>query len=158
MNEMDEWMNSPKYKLFQQMLKEKREKAREDLLKLKNILMKNEKLMTKKELEKFIDDILESSKESEGDIEWLQMILLQDITRDDMFIQFIKTVHTWYIYLFVHERKENYELCARIMQVLQAETDDLRRMIEIKFKFTPDDESYIQDILEEYRIQITEED
>lgn len=162
-DDINKWENSDKHKMLMFLLKEKREKLIEELLLLKfkiRTMANKEELLTRKELEEFVDSILEISEE-ESDVEWIQTVLAADMNEDEIYLQFIKTIINWFFYLQLYQANdtsEDYLLCAKIMKVIKMEADEVEKILQIKFGKNKQYRECIDEILENYRQQINKDE
>ena len=156
---IDKWEASEKHKLFMQFMKEKREKLIEDLLLLKFKIktMADNELLSQKELEEVLDSILLINEEPD-DLDWIQSLLIEDMNKEEIFLQFIRTVLTWFVYISIYSRKENYELCAKILKVIHIEAEEVLKIVTMKWGEDESHKEYIDEILESYRKQLNNDE
>jgi hypothetical protein len=95
--------------------------------------MTQNRLLTKVELEDIINSILaiwNMPKEQREELELIDHVHFSTISKLELFKQLAKTLSTWYMYLNRHLRNEEYELCAKLRDVIQIEQTAFYELIE----------------------------
>lgn len=150
---IEAWEKSKKNTQFQAELEQNRKKNIEMILSLRTKINEVGTFYTRKELEDILNEILAIDRTTiNEDIGWITEISCSKVTKDELFIQFISTIATWYMYLGHYERKEDYELCAKILDVLAIERQEFIDILMAKYgEINEIDIEYIDLIFEEYQ-------
>lgn len=148
---IEAWEKSKKNAQFQSELEKKRKHKIEMILSLKQKI-KMENLYTKQELEEIIDSIIELQDEDlRDDLGWITEVKCSRMTKDELFMQYISTVATWFLYLSIYEKKEDYELCSKINKAIQIERGEFEDILITKYgEVSSEDEDYLDEINKQY--------
>lgn len=93
-------------------------------------------IMNETEINKMIDDILEYESLSDVQKEKLDFFeedYMATVKKESIYISLTKSLTKWYIHQIIYQNFENYELCARIRDVVELEINDSKRLIETYF-------------------------
>lgn len=151
---INNWENSAKHQQFIAELEQKRKNIIQKTLdlKLKLMDMKNDEIMNKQELEELLDSILQIDSEDVNEADWISLLLCSKTSREALYVEFIKTLVTWFFYLAQMEKEEEYEIAGKIQSVIDIETKELKSMLEAKFgEVTEEDLAYISIIIDTYK-------
>lgn len=137
-DEIERWRNSQVVKDIEEV----QEKKKQELRKLKNLhKMKNpDLLLTKADLMGVINTILKDNNVERKDEDYLT-----EFTFDELYGEFIKGLIIWGTYLKKYEIKEDYEMCGKILTVLQFLEKQIKKMTDVKWGL---DKEYILEIEE----------
>lgn len=145
------WMTSKKYADIRKEL----DKRKEDLLSLKS-LNKEEILkqmgphyLTKAELIQMINDILEFdslSDEDKSELIWVTDLSSYKKSKDDLYTFYIRGLVTWYIYIYIYQKTEDYKLCEKIQNVIALDRKEMIANLNDFFDFDPTDEVRMAEI------------
>ena len=145
------WMTSKKYADIRKEL----DKRKEDLLSLKS-LNKDEILkqmgphyLTKAELIQMINDILEFdslSDEDKAELIWVTDLSSYKKSKDDLYTFYIRGLVTWYIYIYIYQKTEDYELCDKIQKIIALDRKEMIANLNDFFDFDPTDEVKMAEI------------
>ena len=115
----------------------------------------DKKYFTPTELESMCQSILMYSKIPFGRREELDVeheAYLRNSTKEKLFKDITKTLTTWYFYLSIHIKIENYELCSLIKQTIEVEKKEFMFYLK-KFciEYEKEDKQFLEEIEKEIR-------
>lgn len=121
--------------------------------KLKQLIMKktHKLMLNKKEINKIFDAILDEDLNFQDNMDFIQEVMLQDRTDDDVFVDFIKTITQWNYYLKHYQNLEEFEICSKIKKVIAIEQSEYQKLFNEHFK----DSDYTEKIILESMIEIS---
>lgn len=93
-----------------------------------------------------INNIIEFSTLADEDKEELNFITEFNIymsNKEDLLNDYEKNLFMWYIYLFIFQGQEKYEICNKIKHVINQEQMELINNLNTYFDFDSNDENYI---------------
>lgn len=145
------WITSKKYADVRKEL----DKRKEDLLSLKS-LNKEEILkqmgphyLTKAELIQMLDDIFKFDslpEEDKAELIWVTDLSAYNKSKDDIYAFYIRGLITWYIYIYIYQKTEDYELCDKIQKVIALDRKEMIANLNDFFDFGPEDEIKMAEI------------
>jgi galactokinase len=115
-------------------------------------------LNTKEILEaiKAINEFDSLSDEEKESIDWLDPEM-QSLTSKKQLIQsLIESLSRWHFYMRRYELTQEYEICAKIRDVVSCEVSECRRMVKTYFILEDEDEEIFQMLREESKKSVYE--
>lgn len=94
---------------------------------LKKEKMSLNKTLTKTELDEICNSIIalyDLTPEQRDDFDFIEELSIETLSKTELFKQLTKTLSTWYMYLKKHVELEDYELCAKIRDVITIEKQE----------------------------------
>lgn len=156
-NYLDAWNQSKKIKEFQAQLSKKKTESINYALKYNKLMPHKKILISNKELENVLDNILAFEKLDESDKEefaWTQELAFGQKDKKELFFEYIKALTNWYFYLKKMVLEENYEIADKLKFVIEIEKKEFKDAIQ-KFciDFEPADLEWINEIEKDVRKQ-----
>lgn len=148
------WMTSKKYSEIRKELDKKREELKNimNLDKNKVLLYFKDNGLNKEEIIKMANDIIEYdslSEEDKAEFIWITDNIYSIKTKDEIYFDFLRAIITWYTYILIYQKIEDYETCALLKKVVEIEKREVIRNISNYFTFESEDEELIKQIEEE---------
>lgn len=113
--------------------------------------------MSKDEAESIVDSILNFytlTEEEKNATDFVAEIIIKASDKEELFLSLMKTIRHWDLYVTHFEQLEEYELCAKILRVIDYEILEFIIMANKYFSITDEDINYISRINDELRQQI----
>jgi len=114
-------------------------------------------ILTTKELLEIFDEIMEFDSLSDEDKEafdWLDVEFKETTSKDDLILSLIQTLIKWHFYMKKYELAQEYEICAKIRDVITIEINECRRMIRSYFFIEEEDEQMYINIRKECKQRV----
>lgn len=145
------WKTSKKYAEIKNEL-EKRKKELSHIMSLdKSALVEhmNNHGLSRDELNAMIQSILEYDSltpEEKKEFEWINedIVLIKD--KSELYLDFIRTMMTWYTYVYIYQTLEEYEMCAQIKKVIEVEKREFINTLTSYYDFDASDEELLAQI------------
>lgn len=130
---MDSWNNSNIYLKLKAQLEEKRKALLEFKYTEAQINMAKKNIFSKKEIEQMADDVifnfnLPAIYKDEQDYLWEQRII--STPKVELYADFNKEIMNWHYYLKIYISKEDYELAAKIRDVIHIKIIEFKENLE----------------------------
>ncbi len=109
---------------------------------------KKDSKMNIRQIEMFLDNIIESN-EIDDAIQWLVDLGTMTLTGDELIDLYTKDMETYTFLLVEQIREENYEVCAKIRDVITITTQDVVKLIKSRTDIEKDEKA---DMLVEIQI------
>jgi len=81
-------------------------------------------------ISKEIDELLLINKQEPENTDWIEEILSKRKTKNDVANMYIKGLIEWYSLLHIAIKEDEFEVCQKVMQVLQVEEDSAKEIIQ----------------------------
>ena len=146
---MDNWNKSKKIKEFQAQLSKHKKQTIDYALKYNQLMPHKKIIISNKELEAVLDNILAFEKLSDDDkqeFEWTQEMIFSQKDKKELFFECIKALVNWYFYLKKMVLEENYEMAEKLKFVIEIEKKEFKESIQ---KFCADFETQDLDWVDE---------
>lgn len=145
------WKVSRKYSEFRKQIDEKSK----DLLNL--YFLPKEKIfdyisqnqIKKSELEKMVDSIIEFSEMSEeekSNLNWIIEEFVVVSNKQQVYKKLIQSLLTWYTYIFIYEKAEDYEFCSKLLKICDFEIKECINALRLRIDFEESDEMIVEEI------------
>lgn len=115
--------------------------------------------LTKKEIEQIIEDVFEFENLSEEDKEafdWLDPNVIITQNKEELILSLIETMLQWYYYQLKYEKLQDFELCAKIRDIIDIEINDYKRIAETYYSIHEDEDIMLQAIKEDAHNRVLE--
>lgn len=132
------WKVSRKYSEFRKQIENLYSLPKE---KIYDYIKQNQ--IKKSELEKIVDSIIEFSEMSEEEkfnLNWIIEEFIIPSNKEQIFKKLIQSLLTWYTYIFIYEKAEDYEFCSKLLKVCDFEIKECINALRLKSDFKESDE------------------
>lgn len=130
------WMASKKYAQVQKELEERRNKLTEimEYDKEKLIEYMNSYGVAKNKLSELVNQIIEQeATPANSEFNWFNESYMSATSKTKLLSRFTYNLMTWYTYVLIYQRLEDYEFCAKLKQVIDIDKKELLETIDIKY-------------------------
>lgn len=129
---LKKWVNSSKYKSFQEALEQKKENLINLKINKKKLLQQKKGTMTREELESVVDTIIYFDSLTQADkdeIDWIVENNMSNISQKTAFFEYTKNLINWYFWLNYFLSKEDFEMAAKLRDVIEIEVKEFKYSI-----------------------------
>ena len=100
-----------------------------------------------------IEEFYALDDEDKEAFDWLDRSL-KNISKEELTNEYLQMLVKWYFYQYRYEINQQYEICARIRDVVQMETDEFKRMLTSYYTFDDEDQQIVDEIPTHTRDQV----
>lgn len=148
---LQDWKTSSVYNKFKKELEERKRNLSLVLDASKEQILIELSQIDDKTINLTIQNIIEFDSlddESKNEFGYITDFIVSNTTKEMLFADFTKTIMAWTGYLFYFEKKESYEICAKIKQVIDIEIREFKNSLITYFQLEDSDHIMVQEIIE----------
>lgn len=116
-------------------------------------------MLSKEKLLKVIENIEEFDEftdEEKAEIDFVEETFVGLTDKSELFRSIEDDILSWSFYSVYYEKKEDYEFCARIRDMVDISIKDAKRIIDTYFELKEDDDAYLDSLSHNLRGVINE--
>lgn len=139
------WMKSRKYAQVRKELDLRQAELSElkTLNKEQLLLQMKDKFLKRKELLQIVNDIIafdSLNSDEKEELIWISDVNLYNKNKEELYLYFIRGLINWYMYIYIYQVIEDYEMCQLLKQVIEIDKREMVSNINDYFEFEPEDE------------------